>query len=53
MPQHRVTYQVNSGNPVTAHHYGQEFTVAPGSPVSFSGEYHTIDARPSTPTAAE
>jgi len=49
--QHRVTYQVKSGDPVTADHYGQEFTVSPASPVSFSGEYRPLDARPSMPTA--
>jgi alpha,alpha-trehalose phosphorylase len=49
----RVTYHVNYGAPVTAHHYGQEFTVSSGSPVSFSGEYRTLDARPSTSTAVE
>jgi alpha,alpha-trehalose phosphorylase len=51
--QHRVTYHLNSGRPVTAHHYGQEFTVSRGSPVSFRGEYHTLDARPSASTVAE
>jgi alpha,alpha-trehalose phosphorylase len=44
--QHRVTYQVKSGDPVTAHHYGQAFTVSSASPVSFSGEYRTFDAPP-------
>jgi alpha,alpha-trehalose phosphorylase len=39
-----VTYSVRTGDPVTAYHYGQEFTVAAGSPVSFSGEYRTRDA---------
>ena len=42
----RVTYHLNSGNPLTAYHYGQEFTVSPASPVSFSGEYQTFDAQP-------
>ena len=51
--RHRVTYHLKSGNPLTARHYGQEFTVSSASPVSFSGEYHTLDARPSTATAAE
>ncbi|MBV9415284.1 MAG: beta-phosphoglucomutase family hydrolase [Solirubrobacterales bacterium] len=49
--EHRVTYQVKSGDPVTAQHYGQEFTVSPASPVSFSGEYRTRDALPSKSTA--
>jgi alpha,alpha-trehalose phosphorylase len=49
--EHRVTYSVRRGGPVTAFHYGSEFTVAPGSPVSFSGEYRTHDAAP-TPTAS-
>ena len=39
----RVTYRVRSGNPVTAHHYGHEFTVSAGSPVSFPGQYRTRD----------
>jgi alpha,alpha-trehalose phosphorylase len=44
---HRVTYRVKSGDAVTAHHYGQEFTVSSASPVSFRGEFRTHDARPS------
>jgi hypothetical protein len=44
---HRVTYRVESGDAVTAHHYGQEFTVSSASPVSFGGEFRTHDARPS------
>jgi alpha,alpha-trehalose phosphorylase len=39
----RVTYRLRSGNPVTAHHYGQEFTVSVGSPTSFAGRYRTDD----------
>ncbi|MBO0692297.1 MAG: beta-phosphoglucomutase family hydrolase [Acidimicrobiaceae bacterium] len=39
----RVTYRLRSGNPVTAHHHGQEFTVSVGSPISFAGRYHTDD----------
>jgi alpha,alpha-trehalose phosphorylase len=42
--RHQVTYSVRSGDPVTAHHHGQEFTAALGSPVSFPGEYQTRDA---------
>jgi alpha,alpha-trehalose phosphorylase len=45
----RVTYRLLSGNPVTAHHYGQEFTVSVGSPISFAGAYHTRDDLPSRP----
>jgi alpha,alpha-trehalose phosphorylase len=41
--QDRVTYRLRSGNPVTAHHYGQEFTVSVGSPASFAGQYRTND----------
>jgi len=48
--QQRVTYHLNSGEPVTAYHYGKEFTVSVGSPVSFSGEYRTRDAGRSTST---
>jgi len=51
--QHRVTYHLDSGDPVTAYHYEREFTVSPGSPVSFSGEYRTRDAGRSTSTVAE
>lgn len=39
----RVTYSVRSGDPVTASHYGQEFTVSAGSPVSFPGQYRARD----------
>lgn len=38
-----VTYSVRRGGPVTAEHRGQPFTVSPGEPVSFPGEYHTTD----------
>jgi len=41
--EHQVTYSVRSGNPVTATHYGQEFTVSAGSPVSFPGQYRASD----------
>jgi alpha,alpha-trehalose phosphorylase len=41
--EHQVTYRLRSGNPVTAHHYGQQFTVSVGSPTSFAGHYHTDD----------
>jgi len=41
--EHQVTYRVRSGNPVTASHYGQEFTVAAGSEVSFPGQYRAAD----------
>ena len=52
----QVTYRVRSGNPVTASHYGQEFTVAVGSPVSFPGQYRAGDGLapgPPAPTAAD
>ncbi|MBO3085937.1 HAD-IA family hydrolase [Cellulomonas fengjieae] len=42
----RVTYTVRSGPPLTASHYGEPFTVEVGSPVSFSGTFHTNDADP-------
>jgi alpha,alpha-trehalose phosphorylase len=41
--EHQVTYSVRSGNLVTASHYGQEFTVSAGSPVSFPGRYRSGD----------
>jgi alpha,alpha-trehalose phosphorylase len=44
--KHLVTYRVERGDPVTAHHYGEAFTVSGGSPASFSGDYRTHDARP-------
>jgi alpha,alpha-trehalose phosphorylase len=39
----RVTYTVLSGGPVSASHHGQPFTVAPGSPVQFTGAFQTSD----------
>jgi hypothetical protein len=45
----RVTYQLRSGNPVTAYHYGQEFTVSAGSPASFAGHYQTRDGLAPSP----
>jgi alpha,alpha-trehalose phosphorylase len=44
--EHRVTYHVRGKSPMTAHHYGQEFTVSVASPVSFPGQYRTHDAAP-------
>jgi alpha,alpha-trehalose phosphorylase len=44
--EHRVTYRVQSGDPVTAHHYGQEFTVTATSPVTYIGQYRTLDTPP-------
>jgi alpha,alpha-trehalose phosphorylase len=41
--EHQVTYTVRRGNPVTASHYGLEFTVSAGSPVSFPGQYRSAD----------
>jgi alpha,alpha-trehalose phosphorylase len=34
-----VTYELASGDPVTARHYGEEFTASMEGPVSFSGHY--------------
>lgn len=54
----KVTYSVRNGRAVTAHHYGVPFTVGPGSPAVFPGEYHTSDAatgassRPHVPAGA-
>jgi alpha,alpha-trehalose phosphorylase len=42
----RVTYRLRSGDPVTAYHYGQQFTVSAGSPASFTGLYRTHDGVP-------
>ncbi|MEU4219529.1 HAD family hydrolase [Actinoplanes sp. NPDC026623] len=44
--EHRVTYSVLDGDPVTARHCGTEFTAGPGLPVSFAGHYRTHDAGP-------
>jgi alpha,alpha-trehalose phosphorylase len=44
--EHRVTYRVQSGDPVTAHHYGQQFTVKTTSPMTFTGQYRTLDTAP-------
>ena len=41
--EQQVTYRVRSGDPVTARHYGNRFTVSAGSPMSFSGYYRTRD----------
>jgi alpha,alpha-trehalose phosphorylase len=46
--EHQVTYRVRRGAPVTARHYGQDFTVSLGSPVSFTGEYWTRDGLAAT-----
>jgi alpha,alpha-trehalose phosphorylase len=46
--EHRVTYSVRSGGAITARHYGGAFTVAPGSPVSFAGDYRTRDTAAAT-----
>jgi alpha,alpha-trehalose phosphorylase len=49
--EHEVTYRVRSGNPVTACHYGQEFTVSSGSDVSFPGQYRVGNGlAPGSPT---
>ena len=47
--ERQVTYSVRRGDPVTARHRGEEFTVSSASPVSFEGEYHTDD-RIASPT---
>ncbi|MGY4644365.1 beta-phosphoglucomutase family hydrolase [Cellulomonas sp. URHB0016] len=39
----QVTYTVLSGGPVSASHHGEPFTVSPGSPVTFTGVFHTSD----------
>jgi alpha,alpha-trehalose phosphorylase len=49
--EHQVTYSVRSGDPVTACHYGQEFTVSAGSPVSFPGQYRSGDGLAPGPAA--
>jgi alpha,alpha-trehalose phosphorylase len=51
--EHRVTYQVEKGDPVTARHYGEEFTVSQGEPVSFAGDYRARDERYPPATEAE
>jgi alpha,alpha-trehalose phosphorylase len=44
-----ATYSVRPGGAaITAYHYDTEFTVEPGSPVRFPGDYHTTDASPVT-----
>jgi alpha,alpha-trehalose phosphorylase len=50
--EHQVTYSVRSGNPVTASHYGQEFTVSAGSPMSFPGQYRGGDGLAPGPASA-
>jgi alpha,alpha-trehalose phosphorylase len=50
--EHQVTYSVRGGNPVTASHYGQEFTVSAGSPVSFPGQYRSGDGVAPGPPAS-
>jgi hypothetical protein len=42
----RVTYRVQSADPVTAHHSGLGFTVTATSPVNFTGQYRTLDTPP-------
>jgi alpha,alpha-trehalose phosphorylase len=44
--EHRVTYSVLVGGPMTARHCGTEFSVGIGSPVSFAGRYRTHDDGP-------
>jgi alpha,alpha-trehalose phosphorylase len=52
--EHQVTYSVRNGNPITASHYGQEFTVSAGSPVSFPGQYRSSDgSHPGLPAPAD
>jgi alpha,alpha-trehalose phosphorylase len=38
-----VTYRVRTGEPVTARHWDEEFTVGVDAPVAFTGEYRTRD----------
>jgi alpha,alpha-trehalose phosphorylase len=40
---HAVSYRLREGDPLTARHYGEEFTVSVGSPATFSGQFHTHD----------
>jgi alpha,alpha-trehalose phosphorylase len=50
----QVTYRVRSGDPVTASHYGQEFTVSVESDVSFPGQYRAVDGvAPGSPAPAK
>ncbi|WP_246050962.1 glycoside hydrolase family 65 protein [Nocardioides guangzhouensis] len=49
---HLVTYSVRQGERVHARHHGASFSVAPGAPVSFPGDYRTHDASPDRPDAA-
>jgi alpha,alpha-trehalose phosphorylase len=44
--QSRVTYSLRGGDPVTAQHYDNEFTVTTTTPVSFTGDFRTHDAAP-------
>ncbi|MEU4690505.1 glycosyl hydrolase family 65 protein [Actinoplanes sp. NPDC023714] len=44
--EHRVTYAVLDGDALTAEHHGREFTVRPGAPATFPGDYRTHDAAP-------
>ena len=37
---------LKSGEPLTARHYGREFTVAVGAPAVFPGQYRTLDEAP-------
>ena len=43
----RVSYSLSRGEPVTARHRGEQFTVTGDSVISFPGEYRTHDAGPS------
>ena len=41
-----MTYRLKSGEPLTAGHYGREFTVAVDAPAVFPGQYRTLDEAP-------
>jgi alpha,alpha-trehalose phosphorylase len=41
----RVTYSLRAGEPLTAKHYGEPFTVAVGAPVTFTGQFRSHDGR--------
>ncbi|WP_204293434.1 HAD family hydrolase [Actinoplanes campanulatus] len=47
--EERVTYSIRDGEPLTARHHGQRFTVTAAAPVSFPGRYRTDDAGPGSP----
>jgi alpha,alpha-trehalose phosphorylase len=46
-----VTYTLREGPEITASHHGEPFTVAVGTPVSFTGAFRTSDLTPAPGTA--